>query len=280
VTGMARAPMGYLLTKAKQLGLQAKHCPASHRPGDAQLPQEPPHPSSPQVLPEQLGEQETHVDTSQASPVGQLPHGPPHPSSPHAPAGQFGVHVLQVPATHLWPWVHASPQVPQLVLSTPSWTHLPLQQLPPLQAGVQELPTPESKVPAPASPNDVPPPLEPCERVPPLDALDPTLAASGSATAFPPQPIAKARTAPRSSLPQFIPPPSAYSVWLPTSAATPWIAHALLRGWRPPERREQIERAPSQVSRRPPFRAGRPCRTMLSEGGALPLLRKIEWPRA
>jgi hypothetical protein len=49
----------------------------------AQLPQEPPQPSSPQSLPVQFAVQATHCAPSHFVPGAQLPQEPPQPSSPH-----------------------------------------------------------------------------------------------------------------------------------------------------------------------------------------------------
>jgi hypothetical protein len=111
------------------VGAHEAHRPASHDWPEGHWPHDPPHPSSPQALPQHLGEHETHVDISQLSPSGHWPHDPPHPSSPQAPSRQRGVHRPHVPATHISPAGQIVPQLPQLASSEESSTHLPPQQL-------------------------------------------------------------------------------------------------------------------------------------------------------
>jgi hypothetical protein len=61
-----------------------------------QLPQVPPHPSLPQVLPEQLGVQvPTHVpEVLHVVPLPQVPQEPPQPSLPQVLPAQLGVQEL------------------------------------------------------------------------------------------------------------------------------------------------------------------------------------------
>lgn len=94
------------------------------------MPQEPPQPSSPQLLPAQLGVHDVeHLPAAQNCPAGQAPQGLPQPSSPQLlPAQslmQVGVHDLPSGAQN------ASPQ--QLPQSAP---HPSAPQARPSQLGV------------------------------------------------------------------------------------------------------------------------------------------------
>jgi len=92
-------------------------CPVGH------VPQVPPHPSGPQLLPEHWGTQLVlQSPFTQACPLGQLPQLAPQPSSPHSFAVQSPVQL----STHL-PAAQYLGQVPQ-ELPQPSSPHsLPVQ---------------------------------------------------------------------------------------------------------------------------------------------------------
>jgi hypothetical protein len=97
--------LDFSLAPVEQMGCEQVP-PLTHWPvvlqvwPEAQVPQVPPQPSLPQVLPLQLGVQEaTHwPEVLQLLPEAQVPQLPPQPSLPQLLPVQLGVQVVQ-----LWP---------------------------------------------------------------------------------------------------------------------------------------------------------------------------------
>jgi hypothetical protein len=85
-------------TPGAQRGLQEQLPLASHVKPGAQVPQDPPQPSGPQVrLPHTASQVDSQREPTQRVPSAQAPQVPPHPSEPHvarvpSAAVQRGVH--------------------------------------------------------------------------------------------------------------------------------------------------------------------------------------------
>jgi hypothetical protein len=112
------------------------------------VPQLPPQPSSPQLLPAQLGTQQT--PPLHGRPPTQVPQLPPQPSSPQFLPEHLGVQ--HRPLTQLP--VQQSPLVPQALPSVPQWQMLSLQ-LPEQQSPLPLQPMPacvQQRLPAQISP--------------------------------------------------------------------------------------------------------------------------------
>jgi hypothetical protein len=79
----------------------------------AQVPQVPPQPSLPHVLPLQLGVQPHWPVWPQACPDGQLPQVPPQPSGPQTRPAQLGAHAHCPVAEQAWPPAQVPHEPPQ-----------------------------------------------------------------------------------------------------------------------------------------------------------------------